>query len=85
MPNKHYRKGADKERRLVRKAIKAGKYALRSAGSHTPIDVVIIDPKERTIRLIQSKYETFPESQRLKLLEEHGHLDGTYTVTFEVV
>jgi len=84
MPNKWYRKGADKERRIVRTAIKQGKYALRSAGSHTPIDVVIIDPKLRKITLIQSKYETFPESKERKLMEEHGHLNGTYEVTFEV-
>ena len=40
-----YQKGADRERKIVNRAREKGHIAFRSAGSHSPIDVCIIDKK----------------------------------------
>jgi len=55
MPNKNYVKGVRFERKLVNQARAEGLIAFRSAGSHSPIDVVIIDKFKRKIDLIQCK------------------------------
>ena len=43
--NKNYLKGVRKERKIVNIARNEGKLAFRSAGSHSPIDVFILDKK----------------------------------------
>jgi len=50
-----YRKGADYERKIVNAAKKKGYIAFRSAGSHSPIDVCVINAKDGKIHLIQAK------------------------------
>ena len=80
----HYQKGARKERKLVNEARAHGLTALRSAGSHSPIDVVIIDYIAHTISLIQCKPDDFSKSKTEQLLEQYKHLNGTYEVRFEV-
>jgi len=81
---KAYRKGADKERRIVRSAKDAGYLAFRSAGSHSPIDCCIIDRKKRKIWLIQAKSDSFPDSAKRRLLKEFEDLNGVFLVRFEV-
>jgi len=49
MPNRAYIKGRAKEQKIVRDAKNDGCIALRSAGSKSPIDVVIIDYKNKLI------------------------------------
>ncbi len=54
MPNHNYIKGRKKEYRKVSELKTLGcPIAFRSAGSHSPIDVVGINPEERTIMLVQ--------------------------------
>jgi Holliday junction resolvase len=84
MPNKHYVNGIRKERKLVNLARKQGHIALRSAGSHSPIDVVIVDFTNHKVRLIQCKPESMKEKKILELELEYEHLNGTYEVSFEV-
>ena len=55
MPNKNYENGVRFERKVVNKARDLGLIAFRSAGSHSPFDVVIIDKSNRIINLIQCK------------------------------
>jgi len=55
MPNYGYNKGANLERELVNQARKQGYWAIRSAGSHSPIDVVRITDLGTTLELIQVK------------------------------
>ena len=50
-----YRKGYDFERKIVNGARASGLVSFRSAGSHSPVDVVIIDEFNREIILIQCK------------------------------
>lgn len=80
----NYRRGADKERRIVNKFRKAGAIALRSAGSHSIIDVVTIDKQNKIILLIQSKlgYLSKPEKERIR--KEGEQLNGDYRVVFEL-
>ena len=81
-----YRKGARYEREIVNSAREAGRLSFRSAGSHSPIDVVVIDSKKRTIELIQAKAgKSMSEKARDKLEASLRYLNGTYEVEFKVV
>ena len=80
-----YQRGADKERRIVNKFRKEGCLALRSAGSHSPIDVIVVDDKNKLIRLIQSKMgKSYTRTFKDKLLLSLKYLNGTYAVKAEV-
>ena len=85
MPNKNYIKGARKERKLVNKARKKGLIAFRSAGSHSPIDVIIIDHKKGHIRMIQCKPSNLPQSQKNRLYRAYNKLTRDYFGEFEVL
>jgi len=84
MPIKRYRKGADEERRIVRLFREKGSVALRSAGSHSPIDVVVIDHNLREIKLIQSKLGKLSVNKRKSIINNSIKLEGTYKVKFEL-
>ena len=85
MPNPNYLKGVRKERKFVNEARLNGSISFRSAGSHSPIDVVIIDKDTRVIRLIQCKPDTMSNNKREALRQEHNQLNGTFYVKFEVL
>ena len=85
MPNKRYVKGRRKEYKVMNEARDKGCVALRSAGSHSPIDVVVVDTEHRVIRLIQCKPYTMVGSQKDKLYRLYGALTGKYEVFFEVI
>lgn len=85
MPNKNYRKGYEKERKIVNEAREQGLLAFRSAGSHSPVDCVIVDHHELKIRLVQSKPDKFSELDKKRLYDKHGYLNGVYKVVFEVI
>jgi Holliday junction resolvase len=82
--NKNYKRGYEKERKLVFNARKEGMTAFRSAGSHSPIDVIIIDHEQRIIKLIQCKVN-IKQSQKMKLETKYQYLNGTYYVLFEAI
>jgi len=84
MPNKNYIKGRRKEYAIVNKLKAESFIAQRSAGSHSPFDVVAIHPKRKVIMLIQSKPDTMSENQIKKLEEENKALNGLYFVRFLV-
>lgn len=85
MPNPNYLKGRRKEQNLVKEARKRGLIALRSAGSKSPIDCVVIDIQNMQIDLIQCKPEDFPEIQRLKIETQFIKLNGLFKVCFKVL
>jgi len=62
-----------------------GRISFRSAGSHSPIDVVSIDKERKLIRLIQCKSDSMSDNAKTKLLEEHPELCGKFEITFEVI
>lgn len=84
MSNKKYLKGIRKERKFVNEARAKGQIAFRSAGSHSPIDVIIIDTDFKIINMIQCKYEGFSEKDKQKILNDLKKLNGVYTCFFNV-
>ena len=85
MGNKQYRKGSDYERKVVNENREMGCIAFRSAGSHSPIDVIVINPVNRTIQLIQCKVgKSYTQKFKESLKEQYSFLNGTFEVTFEV-
>ena len=85
MPSANYVKGRKKEYKVVNEAKAQGCIALRSAGSHSPIDVVVIDKYNGIIRLIQCKPDTMPRTQKVALEKKHDTLNGQFEVRFEVI
>ena len=85
MTNKNYLRGRSREYRTMNKLKEIGyKIVLRSAGSHSPIDVVGI--KDNEIRLIQCKPKSLSEKKRQKILSDLAWLQGQeLKVVVEVV
>lgn len=85
MPNKNYIKGRRKEYKYVNKYKEKGCVAFRSAGSHSPVDVVVIDTDNKVIRLIQCKPDSMNATQQQKIREKNKELNGEFRVSFSVV
>jgi Holliday junction resolvase len=84
MPNANYLKGVRRERKLVNAARARGLISFRSAGSHSPMDVCVIDKEHRQISFVQCKGDSFKESEKRRLMKEFDWLSGSFLVTFEV-
>lgn len=84
MPNKQYVKGRRKEYKIVREERESGRIAFRSAGSHSPVDVVSIDTQLMCIKLIQCKPDSMSKKQKEKLEESNYELNGLFDVYFRV-
>lgn len=82
---KAYQKGRRKEYKIVNHLKSLGMVAFRSAGSHSPIDVIAIDPHLKIIKLVQSKAYAMSSNAISKLVEDNKGFNGTFEVTFEVV
>jgi Holliday junction resolvase len=80
-----YEKGRRKEYKIVN-LFKSWGYnvAQRTAGSHSPFDVIAINSKEKVIKLVQCKPDTMPMSKIRKILKENENLEGDFKVEFEV-
>jgi Holliday junction resolvase len=85
MPNRNYLKGVRKERQLVNQAREQGLIAFRSAGSHSPIDVVIINMEKEEIRFIQCKPDSISQPEKARLEASLKHLNDFFSCSFEVV
>lgn len=85
MPNKAYVKGRKKEYKLCNR-LKAEGYDIvqRTAGSHSPIDIIAISREKREVLLVQSK----PEGYIPKYIKEYAAFDwlnNTFIVEFKVM
>jgi len=85
MPNKYYIKGYKKENKIVNQEKALGRVAFRSAGSHSPIDVVSIDTDSMIIRLIQAKTYELSELEKKRIFEETNKLKGLFEVKFLII
>ena len=85
MPNKNYLSGVRKERKVVNSARETGLIAARSAGSHSPVDVWIIDIPNKSIHLVQCKPKSMSHSARTKIEESMKECNGTFQVDFKVI
>ena len=82
MTNKAYVKGRNKEYKIVKELKDRGfDIVQRTAGSHSPIDIIAIDKITKVIRLIQAKPEGFNSK---KLEDEFRWLNGMFRVEFYV-
>ena len=61
--NKNYQKGRRLEYKLIKGAKEAGLIAFRSAGSNSPVDVVIIDRAMKRIQFIQCKKAKYADKK----------------------
>jgi Holliday junction resolvase len=84
MANKKYQKGVRLERKVVNEARAAGCIAFRSAGSHSPFDVVILDLEKKKIAFIQCKAGQWDEYKMNKLEDKYAVFDGVFDVIFRV-
>ena len=80
--NKNYEKGVRFERLLVNNAKKDGNISFRSAGSHSPVDVFILDEDNKTIYLIQCKHS---KDKQKKLKSEYDKMLSGYRVVWKVM
>ena len=85
MPNKNYVKGRRKEYKIRRQLQDKQYIAFRSAGSHSPVDVVGIHVGRKEISLIQCKPDSMSANAKKKLEEENAGLNGTFEVRFLVI
>jgi len=82
--NKNYRRGRAKEYRIMKALKKQGfEIVLRSAGSHSPIDVIAIKPEK--IMFVQSKPNDFSKKKTKELLSKYYWLNNEFICKFEVI
>jgi len=85
MPNKNYIKGRRKEYKIRQQLIEEGYLIVqRTAGSHSAIDIIAIDPDDRRILFVQAKPDSMVEKNKKALEKEHCYLNGSFYCTFEV-
>lgn len=82
-----YRKGVYKEYCIMDILLKKYKcdIVLRSAGSHSPIDVIGIRKKDKKIWVIQSKSKKMSEKTTKKLQDEFKWLNDEFMCKFRVI
>lgn len=86
MSNPNYLKGRRKEYAVVKRYKELGfEISQRTAGSHSPFDVIAIDLKKKEIRLIQCKPAAMNATQQQKIRDENQNLNGLFLVSFAVV
>ena len=86
MPNKNYVKGRKKEYKICKQLRDAGyDIVQRTAGSHSPIDVIAIHKRRKVILLVQSKPDNYPVSKIEKLYIDNNWLVGKFDVEFTVI
>jgi len=85
MPNKNYVKGRRKEYKICDELRAQGwDIVQRTAGSHSPIDVIAINQEKKLIRLIQSKPDDFGIGKTQSIIRQNWWLNGNFLVEFVV-
>lgn len=86
-----YTQGRRKEYKICYDERALNRIAIRTAGSHSPFDIISIDVKDHTIRLIQSKRKLSEKMDYIdpklkeKLEKENKNIyEGDYKIIFEV-
>ena len=81
----NYQRGRAKEYRLVNKLKKNGcDIAFRSAGSHSPIDLLGISKDKKEVVFVQSKPKKMSANAKRKLEKELEWLNGKFKCKFSV-
>ena len=84
--NKNYQKGRRKEYTITDRLKKEGfEIAQRTAGSHSPIDIVAINKETKEIKFIQVKVGEISYTEHTKIHKEMEWLNkGKFEVSFEI-
>ena len=85
MPNANYVKGRKKEYKVCKELREEGfDIVQRTAGSHSPVDILAIHKTKQLILLVQSKPDSYTEEETNRLLIKERDLNGEFAVVFEV-
>ena len=85
MPNQNYIKGRRKEYKICERLRKDGFHIVqRTAGSHSPVDVIAINTTTKEIKLVQSKPDDFGKRATDEILMRNSLLNGFFLVEFVV-
>ena len=84
MPNPNYVKGRKKEYAEMHEAKERGCLVIRSAGSHGPVDLVIVHPFAKIIEFVQCKPDDISEDAKNHILDDNRELNGDFRVYFKV-
>ena len=91
LPNRNYVRGRDFEYKIVNRLKAEGfSIAVRSAGSHSPIDIWAVNFQKRKIKLVQCKSGISKKAEIRKALQflkagftEESNKNGYYWVDIE--
>ncbi len=84
MANKKYEKGRRREYTIKYQLEKDGyEIVQRTAGSHSPFDLIAIDRLTKTIKLVQVKPQNYDKEEKLN--EKWRDLNNVFRVEFEVM
>ena len=81
----NYMRGRRKEQKIVKMEREKGRIAFRSAGSRSPIDVVIIDKVNKKVLFIQSKPNSMSNKDKKRLENEQKELNNVFLCSFMVI
>ena len=82
MANRNYLKGRRHEYAVAKSLRELGyTYVTRAAGSHSPFDIIAVNPNTKKILLVQCKTSA-KEREKVKALTE---MSGEYDVTVKIL
>jgi Holliday junction resolvase-like predicted endonuclease len=85
MPNKNYIAGRRKEYKECNKLKLQGfDIVQRTAGSHSPIDIIAINKTKKEIVFVQCKPDSMNETQRQHIRDDNKELNGLYNIKFSI-
>lgn len=82
MSNPKYVKGRAREYAIMKNYKRRGWIVLRSAGSHSPFDVVAVNKALKQVTFIQSKAGVFSKANRDILMKEYDWLNNEFLCKF---
>ena len=82
MSNPKYIKGRAREYAIMHNYKRRGWIVLRSAGSHSPFDVVAVNKEKKQITFIQSKAGAFSKANRKALVDGYSWLNDEFLCKF---
>lgn len=78
MPNRNYINGAARERRLLHQLEEKGYIVIRSAGSHSQIDLIAIHKYKKKILFLQVKPKSMSKNAKDKIEKELSWLNEEF-------
>ena len=82
----NYKRGRRKEYKVCKQLRDEGfDIVFRSAGSHSPIDIVAINKDKQYILFVQCKPNNYSKLSTKRLLIDNDALNGEFVVKFKVI